>query len=213
MQDANQAQCTTSLRRVGFGTYKVADIVRRSMYGSGMTGINDPGRADVWAYRAGKAVMVEVKFGAENFMFDQWSEGQRSWARDYCLAEPYNTEYWIWLTIGQNPPHWSPDKYMPKRTWLVHYHDMLYIESLLAPYQATLPYLARKHMRIEVQEQKLDAVHLLKRLEIYWGGSGQWHIPVSHPFRQMYIDIPQPAMYTSILPLPEEEWLFGKVPA
>ena len=129
-----------------------------------------------------------MKNGDDGFAFQNWRPNQREWAFTYALSKPYETAYWIWLQLGINSPNWDKDKYQTKRTWLIPADVMLRAERLLSPIQNTLPYRARKGMRIEIQALSLDAITLLSEWELTWNGGGTWALPESHVFRQMYLE-------------------------
>lgn len=170
--------------------------------------IDDIGRADIFASRMNKPVFIEVKRGTDAFDLTSWRVPQRLWGQ-WVQSPPFKTPYWIFLTIGMHPPNYNPEKYKPRRSWLVPYDDMLDVESQVIGIQNRLVYQAGKGMRTEIQEQNLDAVTLLAEWELDWNGGsdlikpswakslkemdtvvhygGFWTIPEKHPFYAKFL--------------------------
>lgn len=128
---------------------------------------SDVGRSDVFAARNGLAVNIEAKWGRAGFNLNDWREPQRRWAQ-YTQMPPFNIPYYIYLTIGSDPPHYDSNKYMPRKTWLVPYDTMIEVDRRVQNIQATLVYEATKGMKREIQDGQVDAVTLLKDYELVW---------------------------------------------
>jgi hypothetical protein len=71
------------------------------------------------------------------------------------------------------------------RIYCVPWTEWLKIESKVTPYQNSIPLLAGKGMRKEIQDEKLDVKHLLQGWELRKLTRG-WGIPSTH---QLYTDI------------------------
>lgn len=164
MADLNHSDSIKTLHHHGFITR--SDITSALITGWDNT-LTDKGRADIMASRMGRTVYIEVKNGRDNFDLTDWREEQRNWAR-YVEMEPFCTPYWLFLTIGINPASWNPDKYLPKRSWLIPRLTLLDIDAKVRQYQNRLVYKAKKGMRKEIQAQKLDALTLLAEYELHW---------------------------------------------
>lgn len=202
LADLNASYAIKMLHYHGFITR--TDVTSRFV---GWDKIGDIGRCDVFAARMGKAVSIEIKNGKTSFQLDHLREPQREWA-EWTMKEPYCVEYYIYLTIGKNPPNWSPGKYIPKVSWLIPYQSYLEVEEKVNAIQKSIPYRAGKGMRKEIQENKLDALTLYKPWELVWKPNnslikpewltkeetgitnkygGFWIIPDTHIFYKKYI--------------------------
>lgn len=137
---------------------------------AGISG-EDIGRADMFAARNGKAVNIEAKQGSTGFMMSNWRENQREWAR-WTSGHPFNITYWIFLTLGEHPATYNPEKYLPKKTWLLPFNVMIDAENKIIEYQKTLPMRVGKGMNKVMQEKKLDAITLFSKYELVWSGAG-----------------------------------------
>jgi hypothetical protein len=100
--------------------------------------------------------VVEVKVvpaGRRSFPFADIRPEQREWL-----------DWWVgtgragYLAIG------TLDR--PRRLWLVEWRAWKQIEDLLRPYQDSIPVLAGKGMRQELQRMHLDMDHLLSDWEL-----------------------------------------------
>lgn len=149
--------------------------------------MEDPGRADIMAARQGKVVFIEVKCGRERLEFSQWSARQREWALKYCVSEPFCNPYWLWITLGIDPPNRNPERYRPRHAWLVPYHKFIEAEDQVIPYLDSLPYFAGKGTRKVLQDRQLDAITLLRDWELKWGGNHIWKVPEKHTFFDLYL--------------------------
>jgi len=67
-----------------------------------------------------------------------------------------------------------------QRIYLVPWVNWLIAEGMITPYQNSMPLLAKKGMRREVQDEKLDIAHLLQGWELAKLKKG-WGIPSTHP--------------------------------
>lgn len=180
MADRSQDTATNTLRAWGFWTFKAADALK-VVYGSRrqLKKPAQPGRADVIAGWNGQLIFVEVKDGKKSFSFARWEDHQRRWAA--AVERVCRLPYWLFLVMGTDNPNYNPEKYTPKRAWLLPGRTMLAVERLLMPYQASIPYRAGKGYSKVLQERELDAVHLLHKYELPWG-KGRYDLPQTHPF-------------------------------
>ena len=179
MADKFASEAVRSLHKYKFGVR--ADLTERFATGA------EPGRADLMIVRGGFGGYIEIKGGRASFDLREYRQNQRQWAYQHAITESA-TPVWIWFYLGEDAPNRNPDKYNPRKTWLFPAEHLLYVESRLAGIQNTLPYLAKKGMKREVQAQNLDAITLLAGYELLWAGGGIWDIPTSHPFYASYIE-------------------------
>lgn len=165
MADLNAHFCTKMIHHHGF--------LSRADLTSQFAGISDEqvGRADLACSRGGRAVNIEIKQGKTGFLLTNWREPQREWAA-WTTKPPFSTPYYMFLTLGEHPATYDPKKYLPKRSWLIPYDVLLEIDQKITPYQKTLPMIAAKNMRKEMQALKLDAVTLLADYELQWNKTG-----------------------------------------
>lgn len=171
--DKNSPEISRSLERNGWLYRKdPIDFILAQKRSMGLTA-GTAGAADYLALKNGYGCAIEAKYAKLSFGFDQWTEEQREWAR-WC-EEDRGVDYFIWLTIGPDPPHYDPEKYSPRKSWLVPSTHMLQVESTVLPIQKTLVYRAGKGHRREIQDNNLDAVTLLSHYELLWR-DGYWHL-------------------------------------
>jgi hypothetical protein len=140
----------------------------------------EPGRADLVVMKRGRGCFVEVKNGRDSFAFSELRENQRQWIETIALPI-YQTSVWIWLVLGSSPPHLDLLRYNIRQAWLCPYHQFLEVEAKVLPYSGSIPYRAGKGYRKELQENHLDAMHLLARFALRWK-QGHWQLPQPHPF-------------------------------
>lgn len=138
----------------------------------------ETGRPDLMCVRDGWGIHIEVKNGATGFDFSQWNPKQREWSKTHGDR----LHLWFWLCLGTDAPHYNPEKFLPRITFLFPHNIMWEIEEKLKPYSGTLPYRA-KHQRVEIQQQGLIAPTLLKEYRLNWKGKGVWELPAHHPFQ------------------------------
>jgi|GEM_PF-1791433 len=184
MADANQPDLTNSLRTWGLWSFKSADAIESAYKNKNkLVKPAQPGRADVIAGWDGQLIFIEAKCADTSYSFDQWEPHQKAWG--LAVEKVSRLPYWLYLTIGTDPASYNPEKYKPRRTWLVPRLRMLAVERLLAPYQGSLPYIAGKGYDLTLQSRKWDAVHLLAEYELKWG-KGVFGLPLTHPFYKTY---------------------------
>lgn len=171
MADKNHPHATRTFRYHGFVV--VSDPTTKY--------VEEPARADIKALGYGRGVCIEVKSGNDNgkhsgYELNQWRENQREWA-DMVREEPFELPYWLYITIGAHPANYNREKYQPERSWLVPTEVYYATEKRLAPYQATLPYKARKGLNKDIQRLQLDAVTLWSLYELKYYSKGQLVMP------------------------------------
>lgn len=204
MADKNHRYAILALHHHGFLTR--SDVTSRFI---GHDKKDDIGRADIIAIRSGRSVAVEVKYDTDRFQFDNLRAPQRKWA-EMCLKYPYEVPYWIYLTLGQHPPHFNNQRYKPRISWLFPYNVLLEIEKEITVHQKSMVYKISKGMNKQIQEKNLDAISLLEDYELTWYGKnkvirpdwlkndenkksdygGFWTIPEYHPFYKKFITQP-----------------------
>lgn len=165
MVDKGQGQATNSLHSWGFWTYKVPDLW------------DNGGKSDSFVFYDGRAVFVEVKNAPSAFSFKKWRGNQRHWAKEMCRV--YNMDYWLWLELGKAT---RTAKEKPKRAWLLPFEVFEWVESLIQPYQDSIPLEATKKA---MKALHLDALHLLNPFNLPWG-RGSYTLPLDHPFYLAY---------------------------
>lgn len=151
----------------------------------------DPGSADILCAVNGFSACIEVKTGNGNIPFAGWRDNQRGWAEQWCRA--LNTEYWIWWGVRNLPP----DK---TTGYLIPYTEQLFLENMIRPVQASLPYKVEAGMSKILQEKRWDCTNLLGDFEtpIYSEVLGldkngkrrhayYFDLPETHPFRLHYM--------------------------
>jgi hypothetical protein len=184
MADKKAPEAVRSLHKVYCGVK--ADPTTDPRKQNSVNGEN--GRADLMVVKGGRGVYIEVKGAvADSISLWHWPQHQREWAATYALPEPYSTEYWLWFYLGADPPHYNPEKYSPRKTWLVPYGFMTNVHRLIEPIQDTLVYKLTKHHSLALREKNYDAIHLLAQWELKWAGNNTWSFPDSHPFTQKYL--------------------------
>jgi hypothetical protein len=184
MADKWAHEVVRTLHKLGFGVR--ADPTTR------FATAGENGRADQMIVRGGRGCYIEAKTGTTGFDFDTLRPNQREWIESFALPEPYRMEVWIWLAMGTDRPNNTQPDALPRKHWLIPYPVMLHVEKQVRPIQRTLPYRAGKGMRKEIQEQKLDALNLLRLWELEWVGGGVWDIPEGHLFHTIHLGDPLP---------------------
>ena len=179
MADRLASEAVRSLHKIGVGLR--SDPTERFATGG------ENGRADLMCVYRGRGFYCEIKGGRASFDLREYRKNQREWAYHHALMESA-TPVWIWFYLGEHAPHYNPEKYNPRKTWLFPAEHLLVVERRLAGIQNTLPYLVKKGMKREVQDGNLDAFTLLAGYELLWAGGGIWDIPASHPFYASYIE-------------------------
>lgn len=122
----------------------------------------------------GRSLVVEVKvFSRSGSLSFSEIDRQRNWLNMWAADSGQG-----YLAIGTVTGRAGTLK-DPRRAWLVPWARWLAIERELSPIQKSLPLLAKKGMRKEIQARKLDALHLLRPWELTWR-KGQWHLDLGH---------------------------------
>lgn len=159
--DLNQPEARSAFVHAGA-------MVKTDMTSKFSTG-EDLRRADLLIGWRGKAYAVECKQSRSNsWDTSEWKVEQREWAKNYCIAAPFEVPYFVFLTIGArvNAKAGSPEK---KRSWLVPFHKMIeIIEELESLGTKTLPAVLTSDYRIALRQAKLSAVTRLAAYELEW---------------------------------------------
>lgn len=212
MADKNHGFATSLLHHHGFLTR--SDVTSRFI---GHDRAGDIGRADIFSSRMSRAVNIEVKYGTSSWRCAPkwngkkkkweggWNYRQREWAV-MSMQPPFCTPYYIFLTMGENPPNWNPDKYVPRRSWLIPF--MPFWEAVHAIEQAgmlSMPYAIKKGIRRIYQENNWAACELFAKYELQWNKQdglirpkwffdtagkpygGFWTVPETHVFYEEFI--------------------------
>lgn len=117
--------------------------------------------------------VIEVKTlrsGETSFPMDRIDEKQRRWL-DRWVDERKRPGY---ICLGIIRAHGSRD--FLDHMYLIPWKAWRRAESLIEPFQRSIPYEAGKGYRKELQEAKLDILHLFKRFEME-GVDGAWVLP------------------------------------
>ena len=185
MADSVSPEAKKSLRWIGGD---VRDDKTR-LYETG----EDLGRSDLTFILAGLGCFIEVKNGDTSWMTRSkdprkgWTQQQRSWAHQKVSAlRP--TPVWLWISVGPDRPHYNPIKFMPRKTWLVPYQDVIRVVELIeANGQNTLPYRVKARTRSFFKERNLSCETAFAGYELQWCGGKLWSIPEDHKFYRKYI--------------------------
>lgn len=154
----------------------------------------DPGRSDLTFIIAGMGCFIEVKNGEDGWTTRSsdprkfWTRQQREWARLKVTAER-PTPVWMWISVGPDQPHYNPLKFMPRKTWLVPYQDVIkVVEMMEVNGHSTLPYRVKKRTRTFFKERNLSCETAFAGYELKWCGNRIWSIPEDHKFYREYIN-------------------------
>ena len=134
------------------------------------------GRPDILVLNpTGRTVVVEVKVLRRNdasFPFDRITPEQHKWLDKWEADGGLG-----YVGLGAIRPHNSKD-YL-EHLWLVDWSRWKEVEGLVSPIQDSIPFVAGKGMRRELQDNHYDLVTMLGR----WGlarDNGDWHLPERH---------------------------------
>ena len=114
-------------------------------------------------------------WGATSFEFGGKIEpGQYAWM---AMAAADGARH---LYLGLGTRHGTAgSKKDPRLAWVIPWDTWLEVEWLLRPIQASLPLVARKGLRREIQERGLAAIPMLSKWRMAWQDGG-WHFPHDH---------------------------------
>lgn len=149
------------------------------------------GRSDCTCINGGKGVFVEIKAG-ETRWTTRYSDPKKGWTvqqREYGeWAETINeTEYYVCLFIGNQPPNYDPSKYpLIRRAYLIPYVNVLYTVKEAESYCNFIPYRLGKGSRKDLVKAKLSCIDRFSEWELNWSQGG-WEIPNDHRFYKRYI--------------------------
>lgn len=195
--DKKQPDVTRLLHSLGVLTYSTTDAFFDA---EGELRRPPRDKADLMGAINGHGFAIETKnFSVDGFRFSHWSEGQRHWAKHWCIGVA-QVDYWLALFMGNAPVNAKAGKGIePTRFWLYPYWKQLEIEQLLLP-RVSLPYSEDSTHQLRVKALGLSAVTLLAHYEIrrYTDHPRQnynpvlplqspWRLPLMHPFFQKYI--------------------------
>lgn len=194
MRDKYQGEATDCIRRNRSGeerywTYKYKDA--RFVQGV-LLPPEWPGGPDMQVQRNGRFAYVEVKNGTDSFKFDDFEENKREFVHEKAI--PLGLPYWMFLVLGNGVP--TKTSITHRRAWLFPIQRFFEIEFQIKPIQGTLPLLAGKGYRTELQERKLDAVHLLAQYELEFikgsnGSPWRWTVQDEHDFHKIFMEAGQ----------------------
>ena len=130
MADKNASFCVKMLHHHGLLTR--TDVTSRFV---GHSTHRDIGRADIFCSHRGRAVGVEVKYGTTSWRHHpRWDKKAQEWQSGWTFRQrewgvmsqehPFCTPYYVFLTMGEHSPQWNPEKYNPRKSWLVPYRAM-----------------------------------------------------------------------------------------
>lgn len=188
-RDLNHSDAVRMLGKLGFSAESnpTLPVQQRKGFKKGSADIRFVGRGVlapdglIWHSTGG---YMEAKAAQDRFAFGSWADEQREWA--HWIREEKGVEYWLYLTLKIKNRVNSPVD--PKRTWLVPYPAWMEVEAALEGIQDSLVYAAKPGMRKEIQENHLDALHMLAHYELQWSTDDKTWIPGnSHPFHKLYV--------------------------
>lgn len=212
MADKNAGWATQMLHHHGFLTR--SDVTSRFI---GHDTKQDIGRADIFASKQGRAVNIEVKYGTKSWRHhpkwdkktQKWTQGwhykQREWAA-MSMCPPFETPYWIFLTMGEDPASWNPEKYIPRKSWLIPFAVVWKaVHQIEQAGKLSMPYNLRKGTLRIYQDNGWSASDLFAKYELTWNKKdtlvrpewfektagqpygGFWTIPQGHDFYQQFV--------------------------
>jgi hypothetical protein len=134
------------------------------------------GRPDILVLNpVGRTAVVEVKVLRRNdasFSFDRISPEQRRWLDKWEADGGLG-----YIALGAIRPHKSKD-YL-EHLWLVDWYRWKEIEGLVSPIQNSIPLVAGKGMRRELQVHHYDLTTLLDSWQVQHS-SKEWKLPAGH---------------------------------
>ena len=163
-----QRECCSSITQAGGYAFKVRDAIICPTCHTEI--VPTGGRPDYFCTLGTYGFLVEVKAARSSFAFSLFTERQREFAKWY--VNDLHGDIYIWLSMGMR----VNSREYPRKTWFIPLKDFLVVEALIGEYQNSLPYLAEKGYKLELQDQQLDAVHLLASWELEWQGGGLWSV-------------------------------------
>lgn len=210
MADKNHNSAIQMLHHHGFLTR--SDITSEFV---GHDIAQDIGRSDIVATRMGVTVNVEVKQGGTSwrhhpkFEKGKWRTGwtfkQRLWAA-MSMGNPFCVPYYIFLTMGKDPASWHPDKYIPRKSWLIPFITAYNaISAIEGAGMMSMPYNLKKGSRRVYSDNGWAACELFEPYELQWNKQnslirpdwfwetagrpygGFWTVPENHEFYRAYI--------------------------
>jgi hypothetical protein len=135
------------------------------------------GRPDILAlHPTARSVVVEVKSlrrTETSFPLDRVTPEQHKWLDRWEEAGGLG-----YLAPGVLRQHGSKD-YLDG-LWLVDWAAWKVAEGLVSPIQNSIPLMAKKGMRRELQEQQLDMLTLLQHWDLHGRMTGRWQLPDGH---------------------------------
>jgi hypothetical protein len=134
------------------------------------------GRPDIlWLHPFTSSRVCEVKIlraGEQSFPFDRITQEQRQWLDRWEADGGLG-----YLAIGALRPHNS--KTYLDHLWLVDWAAWKEVEGLVSPIQLSIPLVASKGMRRELQDNHHDMVTLLEPWRLS-RDNGTWQLPPGH---------------------------------
>ena len=134
------------------------------------------GRPDILVLNPrGRTAVVEVKIlrpTEQSFPFDRITPEQHQWLDRWEADGGLG-----YLGLGAIRPHKSKD-YL-EHLWLVDWSRWKEIEGLVSPIQSSIPLVAGKGMRRELQENHYDLTTLLEPWRVQHSSAG-WQVPARH---------------------------------
>lgn len=132
------------------------------------------GRPDIIVLNpTGRTVVVEVKaLRGKSFSMDQIEEKQHKWLDRWANDSGYG-----YIAIGTMIPR-------HRRLWIIDWDFYREVEDLISPIQRTIPLVAGKGYRREMQDNHLDFKHLFPDWEMT-RITGSWEFPTNHTIRRI----------------------------
>ena len=134
------------------------------------------GRPDILVLNpVGRTAVVEVKVLRRNdasFPFDRISPEQRQWLDRWEADGGLG-----YIALGAIIPRKTKD-YL-ENLWLVDWNCWKEVEGLVSPIQSSIPLVAGKGMRRELQERHYDLTTLLAPWQMK-PSTGEWVLPAKH---------------------------------
>lgn len=174
MADKRHGEIVTSLHKWGW-PFTRSDPTQRQ--------VEEPGRPDILAVSStGRGVQVEVKTGDTGFDYAAW---HRTRPKQVLWWSNWAAEGHLWVALSMGTGRTNSQD--PRRMYLMPFWIFLHGETMVSPFQSTLPYRAGKGYSLELQERGIDAERLFAGHELTWQGTkDKWGLPQEHPFYQIY---------------------------
>ena len=159
------------MRRMWFWPITQTDVTRCP---HGHLAYPKKGRPDIFGLNpTGRTIIVEVKIlnlsKDKSFAFSNIEDEQRKW-----LSRWTEDGGWAYLALGT-----IGTKRGQRQLWLVPWVVWQLTEKIVRKHQDSIPYIAGKGFKKEMQDDKIDILHLFPLFEAEWKDS-RWSLLDQH---------------------------------